>query len=313
MIITVTLNPSIDRTVSMKALKVGSVNRVELTSVDPGGKGVNVSRALDAFGVKTYAILVCGDLGAHWFDAKFDELHIPHAIIHAEGITRNNITIVESDGSVTKLNEPGITLTKKLINDVKESLDAIEIDGKWVVFAGKLNPGAPVDTYKELAQFARDRGAKIAIDGSGPEFKSALEVKPDLIKPNQYELAELVGRNLNNIQDVITACREVITRGVGQVLCSLGVDGAVLVTKDEVIHCEPETAASGTPVGAGDILLAIYIGGGAVPHALKNAIAWSAASVPLAGTAIPTKAQAAAVGVRENKEIKDDRKLMEVH
>ncbi len=313
MIITVTLNPSIDRTISMPKLKIGSVNRVELTSVDPGGKGVNVSRALDAFGVKTYAILVCGELGAHWFDRKLDEHHIPHAIIDAEGITRNNITIVEADGSVTKLNEPGITLTKEIISSVKESLDAIEIEGNWVVFAGKLNPGAHVDTYRELAQFARERGAKIAIDGSGPEFKSALEIKPDLIKPNQYELAELVGRSLNNIHEVIAACREVIDRGVGQVLCSLGVDGAILVTKDEVIHCEPETAASGTPVGAGDILLAIYLGGGAVPHALKNAIAWSAASVPLAGTAIPTKEQAAAVGVRENKEINDQRKLLEVH
>ena len=313
MIITVTLNPSIDRTISMTELKLGSVNRCELTSVDPGGKGVNVSRALDAFGVKTYAILVCGELGSTWFAKKFEEQRIPNAIVHAPGITRSNVTIVEADGSVTKINEPGIALTKEVIQEVKDSLDAIELQDNWVVFAGKLNPGAPVDTYRELAQFARERGAKIAIDGSGPEFKTALEIKPDLIKPNQYELAELVGHNLNNIHEVITACREVIGRGIGQVLCSLGVDGAILVTADEVIHCEPETAASGTPVGAGDILLAIYIGGGAVPHALKNAIAWSAASVPLAGTAIPTKEQAAAVGVRENKDIKEDRKLLEVH
>ena len=313
MIITVTLNPSIDRTISIQELKLGSVNRCELTSVDPGGKGVNVSRALDAFGVKTYAILVCGELGAHWFDKHLESNRIPHALVHAPGITRSNVTIVEADGTVTKINEPGITLSRAVIQEVKDSLDAIEIEGNWVVLAGKLNPGAPVDTYRELAQFARDRGAKIAIDGSGPEFKTALEIKPDLIKPNQYELAELVGRNLNNIHEVIAACREVIGRGIGQVLCSLGVDGAILVTQDEVVHCEPETAASGTPVGAGDILLAIYIGGGATPHALKNAIAWSAASVPLAGTAIPSKEQAAAVGVRENIDINADRKLLEVH
>ena len=313
MIITVTLNPSIDRTIAMDGLKIGSVNRVSLTSVDPGGKGVNVSRALDAFGVKTYAILVCGELGAHWFDEKFEEARIPHAIVRAKGITRTNVTIVEANGSVTKLNEPGLTLTRDVIQEVKDSMDAIELEGNWVVLAGKLNPGAPINTYQELAQFAKERGAKIAIDGSGPEFKSALEIKPDLIKPNQFELAELVGRNLNNIHEIIAACREVIDRGIGQVLCSLGVDGAILVTKDEVIHCEPETAASGTPVGAGDILLAIYLGGGAKPQALKDAIAWSAASVPLPGTAIPTKAQAASVGVRVNGQINDDRKLQEVH
>jgi len=86
-----------------------------------------------------------------------------------------------------------------------------------------------------------------------------------------------------------------------------------LVTKDQVIHCEPEKSAVGTPVGAGDILLAIYLGGGAQPSALKDAIAWSAASVPLPGTAIPTPAQAAAVSVKVNEVLKDARELAEVH
>jgi 1-phosphofructokinase len=112
---------------------------------------------------------------------------------------------------------------------------------------------------------------------------------------------------------VIEAPRELIDGGVGQVLCSLGKDGAILVTSDEVMHCEPEQAAVGTPVGAGDILLAIYLGGGATPGALKDAIAWSAASVPLPGTAIPTPAQAAAVSVKVNEVPKDSRELAEVH
>ena len=96
-------------------------------------------------------------------------------------------------------------------------------------------------------------------------------------------------------------------------LCSLGKDGAILITKNEVMHCEPEQTAVGTPVGAGDILLAIYLGGGAKPAALKDAIAWSAASVPLPGTAIPTKAQAAAVGVKVNTVASETRELAEVH
>jgi fructose-1-phosphate kinase PfkB-like protein len=179
--------------------------------------------------------------------------------------------------------------------------------------AGKLNPGADLNTYRDLAQFVRDRGANVAIDGSGPEFKAAMNVKPDLIKPNQFELAELVGRELKTIHDVISAARELIETGIGQVLCSLGKDGAILVTHDEVIHCEPAKSEIGTPVGAGDILLAIYLGGGAKPSALKEAIAWSAASVPLPGTAIPTKAQAAAVEVKVNEIPKDSRELAEMH
>lgn len=313
MIITVTTNPSIDRTIVVKDLVLGGVNRGELNAIDPGGKGVNVSRALSEFGAETYAILVCGDLGSQWFGKKLNISGVPHTIIKANGITRSNVTLQEADGTVTKINEPGFQLSDEVLNSLRASLEEVNLNGNWVVFAGKLNPGADVNTYRDLAQFVRDRGAKIAIDGSGPEFRAALSIKPDLIKPNQFELAELVGRPLKTINDVIQAAREVINGGVGQVLCSLGKDGALLVTSEETIHCEPINPAVGTPVGAGDILLAIYLGGGAKPEALKDAIAWSAASVPLPGTAIPTSAQAAAVGVKVNEIPTDSRELAEVH
>ena len=313
MIITVTTNPSIDRTVVVNDLVLGGVNRGELSAIDPGGKGVNVSRALAAYGAKTHAVLICGDLGSQWFSKKLNTLHIPHHVIKAEGITRSNITLQEADQTVTKINEPGFELSKDVLHELYETLDGLDLKGSWVVLAGRLNPGADVNTYRDLAQFVRDRGASVAIDGSGAEFKAALQVNPDLIKPNQFELAELVGRPLKTIHDVIAAAREVIDNGVAQILCSLGKDGAILVTKDQVIHCEPEKSAVGTPVGAGDILLAIYLGGGAQPSALKDAIAWSAASVPLPGTAIPTPAQAAAVSVKVNEVLKDARELAEVH
>lgn len=313
MIITVTTNPSIDRTISVSDLVLGGVNRGDLNAIDPGGKGVNVSRALSAYGAKTHALLICGDLGRQWFGKKLDALQIPHHVINAEGITRSNITLQEADGTVTKINEPGFKLTSTVLKELRTTIDGLNLNGAWVVLAGRLNPGADVNTYRDLAQYVRDRGAKVAIDGSGSEFRAAISVKPDLIKPNQFELAELVGRPLKTIQDVIAASRELIDGGVGQVLCSLGKDGAILVTSDEVMHCEPEQAAVGTPVGAGDILLAIYLGGGATPGALKDAIAWSAASVPLPGTAIPTPAQAAAVSVKVNEVPKDSRELAEVH
>ena len=313
MIITVTTNPSIDRTIAVNSLTLGGVNRGDLNAIDPGGKGVNVSRALAAYGAKTHAVLICGDLGSQWFGKKLNALNIAHNIIKAEGITRSNITLQEANGTVTKINEPGFELTKDVLNELLQTLDGLELKGSWVVLAGRLNPGADVNTYRDLAQFVRDRGAKVAIDGSGPEFRAALAVKPELIKPNQFELAELVGRPLKTIHDVIAAAREVIDGGVEQVLCSLGKDGAILVTADEVMHCEPERSATGTPVGAGDILLAIYLGGGATPSALKDAIAWSAASVPLPGTAIPTPAQAASVSVKTNEVPKDSRELAEVH
>lgn len=313
MIVTVTTNPSIDRTIEIGKLSRGEINRGELSSIDPAGKGVNVSRALASYGAKTHAIVVCGDLGSQWFSKKLSQLSISHEIIKSEGITRSNITIHESSGITTKINEPGFELTNDVISEVKSALSKLELKDSWVVLAGRLNPGAEPNTYRDLAEFVKNRGAKIAIDGSGAEFQAAIEAKPDLIKPNQFELAELVGRTLNTFSDIVAASREINKRGVNQVLCSLGKDGAILITDSDAVHCEPVESFKGAPVGAGDILLAVYLAGGANSDALSNAVAWSAASVPLKGTSIPTKSQAAEVKVNLNHVVSQDRGLEEAH
>ena len=313
MIVTVTLNPSVDRTLFVDDLKLGSVNRAELKAVDPGGKGVNVSRAVKAFGKETHAILVCGSFGSRWFADKLSELKIAHNILLAVGVTRNNVTLVESDGTVTKLNEPGFELTDAIISDVKSSLSDLDLKNAWVVFAGRLNPGADNATYRDLATYARKLGAKVAIDASGPELKAAIDMSPDLIKPNQHELAELVGHPLQNINDVVNAANKLINSGIGSILCSLGADGALFIDKTGVTHVEPEVKVVGVPVGAGDILLATFIAGGADAAALPTAVSWSAASVPLEGTAIPTPAQAASVSVKVNSNFDPERSLVEVN
>jgi len=313
MIITVTLNPSVDRTISIEELKRGSVNRAELLAVDPGGKGVNVSRALAMYGTDTFALLVCGSFGSRWFGERLNELNINHNILLAPGVTRNNVTLVEGDGTVTKINEPGFELTSQIIADVKDALSALRLDDSWVVFAGRLNPGATPETYRELAEFVHDRGARVAVDASGDELAAAIAVKPELIKPNQHELAQLVGRPLITIHDVIDAAQEVRHQGVKSVLCSLGADGALLIDASGVTHAEPEHPVVGVPVGAGDILLATFIAGGANASALSGAVAWSAASVPLEGTQIPTKEQASSVSVKVNTDLENSRSLVEVN
>ena len=312
MIVTVTLNPSVDRTISISQLERGTVNRADLIAVDPGGKGVNVSRALAAYGSETFALLVCGSIGSRWFNERLTELDVPHHIVLGNGATRNNITLVEGDGTVTKINEPGFELSDAVISDIKTALSEIELTDSWVVFAGSLNPNADLLTYNKLAQYVRSLGAKVAIDTSGDELRAAIEVGPDLIKPNQHELSELVGRNLITIDDIVVAAREVLDRGVGSIVCSLGADGALFINKETVVHAEPVNPVAGVPVGAGDILLATFIAGGANADALANAVAWSAASVPLEGTAIPTKAQAAEVEVNVNTSFDASRSLVEV-
>ena len=313
MIITVTLNPSIDRTIGVEDLRIGAVNRAELIRLDAGGKGVNVSRALQVFGAETHAIMVGAALGGTWFADVLTEVGVNFTMVMADGVTRSNITLVEADGTVTKINEPGVTLTPAILAEIEQAIGALDLNGAWVVLAGRLNPGAPDDTYLELAQFAKARGARIAIDVSGKPLAVALEQGGvDLIKPNQHELGEIVGRELKTMGDVIVAAREIIAQGVSTVVCSLGKDGALYVTATESLHAEAAVTITGTPVGAGDILLATFIGAGANADALPTAVQWSAASVALPGTAIPTPAQAAAIPVTINAIVDESRQLVEV-
>jgi 1-phosphofructokinase len=313
MITTITLNPSIDRTLGIKELKRGEVNRAELIQIDAAGKGVNVSRALAAYGVSTHAILVGAQLGSEWFAEQLRAQNIEHTMVMAPGILRSNLTLVESDGIVTKINEPGVEMRPEILAAVEGALDSLPIEGNWVVFAGRLNPGADVDTYRRLVQFAKSRGAKVALDASGAALAAAItENGPDLIKPNQHELGGIVKKEPETIAEVIEVAREVMARGVGAVLCSLGKDGAILINEEGVIHAEAAEDIQGTPVGAGDILLGSFLAGGANAAALPGAIQWSAASVSLPGTGIPTPAQAAAIKVIVNNNVDSARELVEV-
>ena len=311
-VLTVTLNPSIDRTIALSSLNVGEINRAQEITLHPGGKGINVSRAARAFGVDTHALFIGGKLGESWMSGELDKAKIAHTVISFGDSIRSNMTIVEGDGTVTKINEPGPTLGKSELEHIKESLAKLPLDGNWVVFAGRLNPGLSSDAYAELATFAKARGAKVAVDTSGEEFASAVKAGAvDLVKPNHHELSELVGRPLETISDVIDAAQEVIAGGVATILCSMGADGALLITADGATHCEPIEKVSGTPVGAGDILLGIFIAAGCDVAALEAAIAWSAASVPLPGTSIPSSAQAEAVKVRTRDDFDRARVLVE--
>ena len=307
-----TLNPSIDRTIALSSLSVGEINRALSTTLHPGGKGVNVSRAARAFGNDTHALFIGGTLGDAWMSSELTQAGIAHTVISHGDAIRSNMTIVEADGTVTKINEPGPTLGMAELAQVKEALAKLPLENNWVVFAGRLNPGLSASAYAELAAFVKSRGAKVAVDTSGEELAAAVKATAvDLVKPNHHELSELVGRQLHTIEDVIIAAREVIAGGVETVLCSMGADGAILITADGATHCEPIEKVSGTPVGAGDILLGIFIAAGCSVSALEAAIAWSAASVPLPGTSIPSPAQAGAVTVRTRDDFDRARVLVE--
>ncbi|HEY2948308.1 MAG TPA: 1-phosphofructokinase family hexose kinase [Micromonosporaceae bacterium] len=289
MIITATLNPSLDRAMEIDRLARGDVIRATATRFDPGGKGVNVSRALLANGVPTRAVLPCGGPdGAQLVSLLraegVDLLEVPIA-----GRTRSNITLAEPDGTVTKVNEPGPTLSAGEFEAVTRAVLAAAEHADWVVVSGSLPPGLAVDAFGRLCERLSRAGARLAVDTTGPALRAAAEAGVALVKPNRGELAEVVGAPLRSLGDVIDAAQVVRGWGAGAVLASLGADGAVFVNDGAAHAGECPVAVPRSSVGAGDALLAGFLAAGATgPPALAEGLAWGAAAVSLPGSRMPS-------------------------
>jgi 1-phosphofructokinase/6-phosphofructokinase 2 len=299
MIVTLTPNPSIDRAVLIDALRRGEVHRASSSRIDPGGKGVNVSRALAAQGGETTAVLPSGGPEGHLLEELLDAAGVIYASVPVRGSVRMNISVLEPDGTTTKLNEPGPDLS----SDEVEALLATTLEraegAEWVVGCGSLPPGAPADLYAVLVGRVRERGGRVAIDSSGAPFAAAVAARPNLIKPNHEELAELVGHDLPTLRDVRAAARELVSGGIEVVAVSLGGDGALVITADVCAHAIAPISAPLSTVGAGDCMLAGLLHGLSTGHepadALVTGVTWGSAAVTLPGSRVPSPADLAGI------------------
>jgi len=287
MIVTLTPNPSLDRTAEVDTLVRGAVLRVTAARVEPGGKGVNVARALVLNGHKSRAVLPSGGTEGAQLAALLTAAGIDPVLVPVAGAVRTNVSVVEPDGTTTKLNEPGPTLSAAEVDAlVAATLSAAE-GAEWVVLSGSLPPGAPEDFYARIIRALRGSGARVVVDSSGPALTAALPAGPDLIKPNREELAEASGTGIRTMRDALHAAGQLRRQGAGAVLVSLGPDGALLVDADGSVHGEGHAVRRST-VGAGDALLAGFLaGGGTGAPALAEALAWGAAAVSLPGSRMP--------------------------
>ncbi|MFZ3452019.1 1-phosphofructokinase family hexose kinase [Arthrobacter sp. 7Tela_A1] len=310
-IVTLTANPSLDRTIELAGTLVrGAVQRAAGSHEESGGKGVNVCRALKASGTDCIAVLPGDDsdpvmAGLRAADIDYRNLPIGTAL-------RANLTLTEPDGTTTKVNLPGPELGTAL----QERLLALTVDAcagpgdslpaSWLVLAGSLPPGLPADFYAVAARAVRERfgaGAPLlAIDSSGAPLLGALlhDAAPDLLKPNGEELSEVTGISSGeeleaNPPLAASAAMTLIERGVGAVLATLGAKGALLVTPAGAwLATRPPVAARST-VGAGDSSLAGYLlaatAGQAPPDCLRQAVAHGAAAASLPGSTVPSLEQ----------------------
>ncbi|MET9886285.1 1-phosphofructokinase [Streptomyces sp. NPDC006430] len=299
MILTVTPNPSLDRTYAVASLDRGAVLRATGDRIDPGGKGVNVSRAVAAAGVRTTAVLPLDGASGVLIAELLGVQGVDVTAVSIAGQTCSNVSLAEPDGTLTKINAPGPELTAEESDLLLETVRTCAGHPTWIAACGSLPRGLQPEWYADLVARARETGARVALDTSGPALTCALGARPDLVKPNAPELAQAVGRPLDTLGDAVRAARELCSRGAGAVLASLGADGQLLVCAEGVFHGTAPAVAVRSDVGAGDAALAGFLiaggpsaaagsGGGTSPAALVSALAYGAAAVQLPGSVMPT-------------------------
>jgi len=292
-VLTVTLNPAIDVTWTVDALRVGETVRVRGVRSRSGGKGVNVASVVRALGGDSLVVALTAAAGPDEFRAGLDALGLPHRLVPALATVRRTVAVVADDATTTSLQEPGATAGDGSADAVLRVLaEELARGAGAVVVSGSLPPGLPVDLPARLVALGREHGVPVVADLSGAALRAAAGVGAVLV-PNRDELADLVGRPAADVADVLAAGRRLLAGGAAAVLATLGEQGVVAVTPAGAWRARPVEVVVGNPTGAGDAAaaaLALQLARhepGDVPWAavLADVVATSAACVlrPVAG------------------------------
>ena len=257
MILTVTLNPCIDRTLTVFNFREGGTTPVSATRTEIGGKGLNVSRALKNLGAPTLCLGFSHEKGGSDLRSTLDESAIPYDLEEIPGELRMNIKIFdESNRTMSELNDKGCPVSEDAVNRMIDRIVSHFKDAELLVLAGSVPPGVPADIYKILLEKAKDYDLPVILDASGALLLNGIEGKPWLIKPNIDELSATLSREFHSREEIIQAAREIVARGIPYVCVSLGPDGALLIGEKEALYSPaPDVKVRGLQ-GAGDSLVA---------------------------------------------------------
>ena len=278
-IITVTFNPVIDKSTTISSLVPEKKLRCTAPRFEPGGGGINVARAIKKLGGEATAIYPAGGYTGKFLEILMEKEGVPSLIIETRNHTRENLIVLDtSTNQQYRFGMPGPELLedewKSCLQKIKE-LDDIE----FIVASGSLNPGMPLDIYARIAVIAKEKNAKLIVDTSGEPLKHAANAGLYLIKPNLGELSSLVGKEEINAEMVDDVALELIEKGKCEiVVVSMGAAGAMLVSKNEVIHMVPPTVRKRSTVGAGDCMVAGIVLSLARGLNLKEALRYGIAS-----------------------------------
>ncbi|MGO2658341.1 1-phosphofructokinase family hexose kinase [Mycetocola reblochoni] len=303
MIVTLTAHPAVDRTLGLSTpLHPGDVHTVASERVDAGGKGVNVARAVRAAGLDATAVVPVadGDPLAEMIEAT--GLHLVRTPV--VGTARTNLTVVDPAGVTTKLNTPGAPLDRDAERTLTRTLIEQARGARWLVLAGSLPPGTDAELYVRIIRAVRAEltdAPAIAVDTSGDALAAVVaEARPELIKPNDEEIAALTGSghptagagSAPTVEQAIELARGLVPARVGAVLLTLGSHGAALLADGVALRARAPRITVASTVGAGDSSLAGYLiaesSGRSPQDRLRTAVAYGAVAATLPGTQPPT-------------------------
>lgn len=294
MIVTVTMNPAIDKTIDIDALDRGGLNRIQKVEYDAGGKGINVSKTIRELGGTSIAAGFLGGNAGRTIEAVLNDKGIQNDFIWVDGETRTNTKVFEKTGEVTELNEPGPQISDEQVEQLMKKLEGYADADTLFIFAGSIPNGVDKGIYRKMIERVHAHGAKVLLDADGELFRNALDAAPDIIKPNRVELEEFAGYDYRaSLDELLATAKSLKSKGIGTVAVSMGKSGAMFVRDGYEVKCPALSVKAHSTVGAGDAMVA------ALAYAwdqkldneqtVRMCIATSAGAVTTIGTKPPSR------------------------
>ena len=296
MIVTLTINPAIDRIVSIDRLAFEDRAYINSSRESAGGRGINVSSVIHSFGGETLAVLISGGDSGKRLKGLLAKCGYRIAVVPVQNEIRTNLTITDKHGLTVNLNETGPQLAKAEVARVERVVRDTLDHASWLMMCGSIPPGVPPAFYGKLISMARQKKVKTLLHADGDALREGIAARPTVVSPNQQEAGRLLGQTLLTRTHYLEAAERIRQLGADSVVLTLGSQGAVGASADGLMEAIPPRIDAVCPIGAGDALMAAYAWArerrSSVADALRWGVAAGTASARLPGMSFASLAQA---------------------
>lgn len=299
LIVTVTINPAIDRNVTADRLVFEDRGYILASYESAGGRGINASCVIHSFGGQTKGVVASGGPSGERFRNFLCNCGFAIDAVPVAAEIRTNLTITDRHGLTVKLNEPGPTLTKEEVDRFEAAVERNLEGASWLMLCGSTPPGVPSGFYSKLVKIARDRGVKTLLDTDGDALIEGIEAGPTTVAPNQQEAERLLNAALLTRGHFLDAAERIARMGAESVILSAGSRGAIGLSEGRLIEVVPPRVDAVCPIGAGDALAAAFVWAMEKTGDFADALRWGVA----AGTASARLPGVTFASLEQTKEI----------